>query len=218
MDGMKSDVRSRFWLKFGIQFILGGIAGAAAVLLLGRWIRETDFGNAHELGLLIGALLVYMGLSLLLAAASPARAAKLMGQELEPEEDFSAETHSLRLQAIVSLLAGVELLVLSWRTDTLTGATQAVLLAGLVVLVLLQSWLNYRVWRRGDEFFRRILVEAAVISFVIAQFLLFAWAVLTRFDLVNEPSVLDIYVIVMTIYLLASFVAGMRRGLGVPDR
>lgn len=218
MDSVRTETPRRFWRKLAVQFVLGAIAGAGAVVVLDQMVGEADFGNAHPFGLVIGALLLYMGLALLIASASPARAAKVMGQTLEPGEDFTAEARSVRLQALVTLLAGVELLVLSWRTDLLWGLTLDLLVVALIGLVAVQTWLNYRVWRRGDEFFRRVLVESAVISFVAFQFVLFAVAAAARLGGVEEPSALDMYVWLMAIYLIAGFVVGVRRGIGVPQR
>jgi len=218
MDSVKTDTTRRFWRNLAVQFVLGAIAGAAAVIVLERWVSQADFGDANEAGLLIGALLLYLGAVIAFASAKPARAAKMMGQSLEPGEDFSAETSSLRLQAVVTILAGVELMLLSWRTDMLTGPARDLLVAGLAMLVAVQTWLNYRLWRHGDEFFRRLIVDTSVITFVVMQFLLFACAVGTRFGLMDEPSVLEIYVTLMAVYLVAGFFAGTRRGLGVPAR
>jgi len=213
---MANDAKRRFWRKLGLQFGLGAIAGAAAALVFDHFLGKEDIGDAHGFGLLIGTALSYMGLVLLVASGSPAHAAKLMAQTLEPGEDFAAEMRLLRLQALVTLMAGVELLVLSWRTDLLTGAGREILLVGLLALALVQTWLNYRIWRRGDEFFRHVLIESAVVSFVLFQFILFAWAAGTRLLGLDQPSALDLYVFLMAVYLLVSFVVGLRRGYGVP--
>jgi len=215
---MAGDAKRRWWRKIGINFIAGALAGALAAMVLGNWLDSLEMSDAHIGGLIIGVVLVSISLTMFWAATSPVRAAKMMGQALEPGEDFSSETKSLRLQAVVGLMAGAELLVLSWRTDVLTGPAKELLLAGLLLLLLAQTWLNWRLWRTGDEFFRRLLVESCVIAFVAGQFLVFAWAAASRFGYANHPTALDIYVLLMALYLIAGSWAGTRRGLGVPER
>lgn len=215
MNAVTADPTRRFWRKMGLSGLAGGITGGAAVFLLADVIEELPEG-LHVIGAVIAVLLAWVGLALLWASASPERAARTWGTTMEPGEDFTDEIRSLRAQAVVTLLAGAELLLLSWPIDALQGSARPALLAALVIGTGVQNWLNWRLWRSGDEFFRRVLVEACVLGFVLSQLLVFFWAVGERFGYVAAPGALDIYVLMMGVYLVASSAAGVRRGIGVP--
>ena len=197
-----------------LNFVGGALTGGVAAFLVLEHGERLDLEGAHPLGLLVAALLGIVGAAILITSLTRAGAAEMIGTPVEPGEDIGVELKSLRLQGAVALLAAAELLILSLGTDLLTGPESGLLLAVLAVVLAAQTWLNLRLWRSGDELFRRVIVEAAVIGFVAFQFLLFLWVVAARFALTPDPEALDIYVLMMVLYLAGSGIAGVRRGYG----
>lgn len=92
-----------------------------------------------------------------------------------------------------------------------------VVFAGLVLVAVIQSVANLMLWRRADEMLRRVMVETSALAFWASQMALFLYAAAERLDLVGGPntrvSAWGMMGVLMTIYLLASTVASMRRGL-----
>ena len=203
--------------KMLIQFLIGLPVGAAIGFVMVRYGPEIEAPGTHMPGLFVAALLLVFGLVIMGASLTGAGAARLIGPELEPGDDIGSELKPLRWQGLVTLLAGIELAILSLATDILTGPWSPILLALLAVNLAVQTGFNVVLWRRGDELFRRVIVEAGVIGFFVFQFLLLFWVVGARFELVSDPSALDIYVLMMVLYLLGSGIASVRRGYGTPS-
>lgn len=219
---MSVQTRGKALRNLGINFAVGAAVGATAAFIgievLFEAVPGFRFVDAHFPGLLVAIAVLALGLMLCVESLSPTRTAKLIGATIEEGDDLTAEMTSLRWQGVVTVLAGAELAILSFGTDHLTGESGPVFLLLLVAILMVQTWFNIRLWRRGDEFFRRILVEAAVASFAILQFPLLFWAAGARFGYFRDPTGLDIYVMVLVIYLFASGVVSFRRGYGVPAK
>lgn len=201
-----------------VQFVVGAAVGSAGAYLMIRHGPELDAPGVHTPGLLVAVLLAILGSAIIVASLTRAGAAELVGAEIDSGEDLGPELKPLRWQGVVTLLAAVEFLILSLGTDLLTGPRSTLLLLALAVLLAGQTWLNIELWRRGDELFRRIIVEASVIGFLLFQLLLFFWVVGSRFALVPDPSAMDIYVLMMVLYLLGSGIASVRHGYGAGAR
>ena len=199
-----------------VQFLVGAVVGGAGAFLVMRHGPELDVPGVHGPGLLVAVLLAVLGSAILVASLTRTGAAEMLGAELEEGEDIRPELNSLRWQAFVTLLAAAELSILAMSPELLTGPRSAVLLIALALILIAQTWLNVELWRRGDELFRRIIVEAGVIGFLAFQFALFFWVVGSRFAFLPDPSALDIYVLMMVLYLVGSTVASIRHGYGTP--
>lgn len=114
------------------------------------------------------------------------------------------------LQAVVLLLAGVLMLA------PMAGpglADPDVVFAGLAVLCVVQSAANLMLWRRADEMLRRVMVETSALAFWAGQMALFLYAGAERLGLADGVSAWGMLGVLMTLYLLASTVASLRRGL-----
>lgn len=196
------------------QFLVGAVVGGVGAYLISQHGPDLTVPGTHAPGLLVAVLLAILGSSILVSSLSRAGAAQLVGTELEPGEDIRPELRPLRWQGFVTLLAGIELSILSLGTNVLTGPRSTLLLALLAATLAAQTWFNVELWRRGDELFRQVIVEAGMIGFLIFQFGLFFWVVGSRFAFVPDPGALDIYVLMMVLYLLGSGIASIRRGYG----
>ena len=197
-----------------LQFVVGMIVGAVGAFVVLDYGPQLGLEGAHEGALLLALLLAAVGLMVAVSSLTRSGAKQMISAELEPGEDISSELSSIRWQGVVALLAGVEMFVLGLNPELLAGPARSWLLPLIGIILAAQSWINHRLWRSGDELFRRVIAEAAVIGFVAFQFLLFFWTVAVRFGLAEDPEALDVYVLMMALYLLGSGIAGIRRGYG----
>ena len=76
-----------------------------------------------------------------------------------------------------------------------------------------QTAFNFVVWRRSDEFVRRMIMETASLCFWILQAALFLWACAERLGLLAALSSWDSIAILMSVYVVVSAVVSVRLGV-----
>lgn len=177
----------------GLLFL--GLAGAGVGYLVGGRMEVEDLRWDDALALVIAALLLTTGVIM-------AAMAVLRSSALPPACG--------PLQALVMLIAGVLMIAPIWGPNL---ASPDVVFSGLVLLSIIQSVANLMLWRRADEMLRRVMVETSALAFWASQMALFLYAAAERLGLTGGVSAWGMMGVLMTIYLLASTVASMRRGL-----
>jgi hypothetical protein len=177
----------------GLLFL--GLAGAGVGYLVGGRMEVEDLRWDDALALVIAALLLMTGV--IMAAMAAMRSSKLP-PACGP------------LQALVMLIAGGLMVAPIWGPNL---ASPDVVFIGLVLLSFVQSVANLMLWRRADEMLRRVMVETSALAFWASQMALFLYAAAERLGLTGGVSAWGMMAVLMTIYLLASTVASMRRGL-----
>ena len=188
-------VRLLKYAGFGFLF---GVLGYGVGWLLADYVPHATF---EELGLrwsdyaaLVVALMLIVGGVFSLVAAS------------------EIEVRDMRLQSAVVILSGMMLAAppLAIASGNLApGPTYAALMA----VFILHSLMNLNLWRRGDEMIRRVILEAGAVAFWIGQAVLFAWAAAERLGLAPPVTAWDILAVLMSLYLICSMTATVRRGL-----
>lgn len=121
------------------------------------------------------------------------------------------EVRDTRLQSIIMGLSGV--IMLLPLVLSAVGVPVTASLAGIGLLLVLHTALNVRLYRRVDELFRRVVIEAGAFTFWLGQGLLFLWAAAERLSAAPPLTAWDIYVVLMGVYLVVSMVVTFRRGL-----
>jgi hypothetical protein len=129
-----------------------------------------------------------------------------------------AQVSFYQQQAAVLLLAGV-MLALPVVAPLLAGAplSHLVALSTMAVIAICfaaQTALNLIVWRRADEFVRRLISETSSLCFWVLQAALFLWAAGERLGLLSPVSTWDCTVVLMGVYFLASAFISTRNGVG----
>jgi hypothetical protein len=188
------DPKMSWPVRIGGLFFLG-LAGAGVGYLVGGRMEVEDLRWDDALALVIAAMLLMTGV--ILAAMAAMRSSKLP-PACGP------------LQALVMLIAGGLMVAPIWGPNL---ASPDVVFIGLVLLSLVQSVANLMLWRRADEMLRRVMVETSALAFWASQMALFLYAAAERLGLTGGVSAWGMMAVLMTIYLLASAVASMRRGL-----
>ncbi|EGF93455.1 putative membrane protein [Asticcacaulis biprosthecium C19] len=115
----------------------------------------------------------------------------------------------LSLQGITLILAGLAMGAVPLLSAAAIDRSLATLVyAGVVAVLAVQTGVNVLIWRRGDEFHRRAMLETGALSFWILQGALFLWAAAERLNLVPALTSWDLMAVTMAVYLvLSSFVA-----------
>ncbi|PZO00294.1 MAG: hypothetical protein DCF29_17315 [Alphaproteobacteria bacterium] len=188
------DPKMSWPVRIGGLFFLG-LAGAGVGYLVGGRMEVEDLRWDDALALVIAAMLLMTGV--ILAAMAAMRSSKLP-PACGP------------LQALVMLIAGGLMVAPIWGPNL---ASPDVVFIGLVLLSLVQSVANLMLWRHADEMLRRVMVETSALAFWASQMALFLYAAAERLGLTGGVSAWGMMAVLMTIYLLASAVASMRRGL-----
>lgn len=171
------------------------LAGAGVGYLVGGRLEIEDLPWDDALALIIAAVLLATGvvMAVVVAMRSP-----------------NVPSGCGVLQAVVMLIAGVLMLAPMWGPAVIEPD---VVFVGLVLLAVVQSVANLLLWRRADEMLRRVMVETSALAFWASQMALFLYAAAERLGLTGGVSAWGLMGVLMTIYLLASTVASMRRGL-----
>jgi hypothetical protein len=177
----------------GLVFL--ALVGAGVGYLIGGQLALDDLRWDDALALVIAGLLLATGvmMGVMVALRSP-----------------KLPSGCGVLQAVVMTIAGVLMLAPMWGPAVVEPD---LVFVGLVVLSVIQSVANLLLWRRADEMLRRVMVETSALAFWASQMALFLYAAAERLGLTGGVSAWGMMAVLMTIYLLASTVASMRRGL-----
>lgn len=181
-------------LKFGgmiLLALLGAVVGAATA----RFVDASALPADDALNLFIGVVLVGMGgIMAVMAALRPSTVPKGCGL----------------LQIAVMVLAGIMLIVPIYGPNWVSAEVSLAIVLGLLVV---QTVANVLLWRRADEMLRRVMVETGSLAFWTLQLALFVYAASERLGLVEGITAWGMIGILLAVYMVASAVAGARRGL-----
>lgn len=85
--------------------------------------------------------------------------------------------------------------------------------AGMTLVVLALSWINWREYAKNDELTRAVSAEANVASFMILTLALFGWASLVKLGLAPEIGSWTLVTIAVSVHLTVQILAALRRGM-----
>ena len=181
-------------LKFG-GLILLALIGAAVGAATARFIDAAALPADDALNLFIGVVLVGMGVVMGgIMALRPANVPKGCGL----------------LQILVMTLAGIMLMIPIYGPNWVSAEVAMALVLGLLSI---QTVANVMMFRQADEMLRRVMVETGSLAFWTLQLALFIYAASERLGLVEGITAWGMIGIMMAVYMVASAVAGARRGL-----
>lgn len=181
-------------LKIG-GLVLLALIGAAVGAATARFIDAAALPGDDALNLFVGVVLI--GMSVVMGgimALRPANVPKGCGL----------------LQIFVLTLAGIMLIVPIYGPNWVSAEVSLAIVLGLLAV---QTVANVMMFRQADEMLRRVMVETGSLAFWILQLALFVYAAAERLALVEGMTAWGMIGILMAVYMVASAVAGARRGL-----
>ncbi|MBB5661288.1 hypothetical protein [Brevundimonas halotolerans] len=181
-------------LKIG-GLVLLALIGAAVGAATARFIDAAALPADDALNLFVGVVLIGMGVVMGgILALRPTEVPKGCGL----------------LQILVLTLAGIVLIVPIYGTNWLSAEVSMAIVLGLLAI---QTVANVMMFRQADEMLRRVMVETGALAFWVLQLALFVYAASERLGLVEGITAWGMIGIMMAVYMVASAVAGARRGL-----
>ncbi len=203
-----------------ISVIIAAPIGAVAGYFVGRALKKGNFGPvvdwslADLFSMMIGLMLLTSGLFVAWAATSSRRWNEMVEKQPGDAPIDPSAVRQGRRSAAVAAIAGALMLVPPFAAHAGLGADGRWLVAASMALVLaLQSWINWQLWRDGDELSRAVIAQTGAVCFWALQLALFVWAALTRLDLVAEVDSWTLMTVMMGTYLGVSMIISFRRGL-----
>lgn len=211
-------VSRKRWLIALVMALVGAGTGFA----FGQWIESRD--PAATFPSLADAGALFLGIALLAQGAivMALSLSRTLSNEMFVGEAGSVATPGqlsfYRQQAGVLLLAGV-MLSLPVAAELAAGSPlspnlAAAVMAAIALCFAFQTALNLTVWRRADEFVRRLIAETSSLCFWVMQAALFLWAAGERLGLLPAISTWDCAIILMAVYFVASAFISVRNGVG----
>jgi hypothetical protein len=225
MNGPEKPPKRRIWRRIIINTLICSLIGAVAGYFVGRALKQSgaalpfpDWSLAEFASILIGVALLFSAVYTLVATTSVARwKAMVEKQPLKDTADLAIDPAALvegRRAAWVAAIAGLAVFVPPIAAhaglDLETRGAVAVVLGGLLAL---ESWINWQLWRDGDELTRTVIAQTGAFCFWVLQLGLFIWAALAKLDLVADVDSWALVTILMGTYLVASVTISVRRGL-----
>jgi len=181
-------------LKFG-GLILLALIGAAVGAATARFVDASAMPGDDALNLFVGVVLIGMGVVMGgVFALRPIDIPKGCGM----------------LQILVLTLAGIMLIVPIYGPNWVSAEVSLAIVLGLLAI---QTVANVTMFRQADEMLRRVMVETGSLAFWTLQLALFVYAASERLGLVEGITAWGMIGILMAVYMVASAVAGARRGL-----
>lgn len=203
--------------RLAVAFALGLATGALGYLF-GRYVLTAAYpdGLPALTGLTWADGLIALSAAFLIMAALGLGVTSLnadaLGRLLKSEGPATPhEIGDMRLQAAVSLLAGV--LLLAPSVAAVAGFDAGWTYLAVLVVLALQSVLNWRLFRAGDEMIRDVMIRSGAVCFWGLQGLLFLYAAAERLGLVAPLTAWSMLAVLFAAYLVASMVVTARRGL-----
>lgn len=181
-------------LKIAGMVILA-VLGAAVGSATARYIDVSGMAEDDALNLFIGVVLIAISvITAVIVLARPTIVAKGCGL----------------LQTSVMGLAGLMLILPIYGANWVSAE---VAMAGVLVLLVIQTVANVMLWRQADEMLRRIIVETGALSFWTLQLALFVYAAAERLGLVEGMTAWGMIGILLAVYMVASALTAARRGI-----
>ncbi len=206
------------WARQLTKAVLGGAVFGVVGYCVGKLAADLFPGFSPDLSGLRWADVVAGGVAAVLLVACLGTAItsfdrRALGRVLRLEGPAGDdEVVNVRLQSLILGLSGVTM-ILPMVLSGFIGLPVTASLAGVGLLMAVHTALNLRLFRSVDELFRRVVIEAGALTFWFGQGLLFLWAAAERLGVAPPLTAWDIYVVLISVYLIVSMVVTIRRGL-----
>ncbi len=218
MTAMETAVETkRTWNKMLLPMLMGAVLGMVVgggfikLISLLHYSPKT-LGRSNALTLYLGVVYVASAIAMWLVSLNRKRLAKTLEGNDDALPATNEEIDNFRTNAAVVALAGLLLTTPFFASPWLgakpwmPGLVYGCIVAGFAV----QTALNLAIWRRSDEYVRRMILTGTAVTFWIGQGTLFLWAAAERLHLVRAIPAWDLLIVLMALYLLINMALSMR--------
>jgi peptidoglycan/LPS O-acetylase OafA/YrhL len=196
--------RRKLWNALGMA-LLGAVVGAGTVVFFEERVPGIQW--ADVLAVAVALICLITAAILGVASLDP----RSLASTLKVEGDSTPrEVTGARVQAVMLALAGV-LMIAPVLPDALGVHAPGLSFALVAALFVIQSAYNWTVWKKGDEMMRRVVTEAAALSFWLLQAGFFLYAAAERLGLVAPATAWRLVTVLMAVYLLSPNVTAIWR-------
>ena len=206
------------WARSMLRWALVGAVCGVASVLVGRTLASVypditlpelpDLRWSDGLALYVAFSLAAGGVYAAIVSFNRAALGKMLKLE---EPATPSEVRLVRWSGALLLLTAA--IMLMPPAFSLLGTDPLLSLAAVAGMLGLHTVLNLKIWKDADELLRRTTMEASVVTFWGGQIALFGWAAAERAGIAPTLTAWDVYVVLMALYLVASTVITIRRGL-----
>ncbi|HWW55443.1 MAG TPA: hypothetical protein VN047_00975 [Sphingopyxis sp.] len=217
---MTTQVRAASRRKMALQALLGALAGAGGMIAAMTLLEGEALAWQPSQIILagVGMIHVLMGLFVGVGVMAP----RLLGQHLlnvADAEEIVEERRNMGSSALGCGLIGAALMLLAYATVEGAGApvTAATAFWLLLALLVIGTAIVLPMWRRFDELWRQLTIDASAIAGNILLGLCVIWGGAAAAGIVAGPRPLDLVSAAFGILLLSTFIAVGRRGMMVPS-
>lgn len=211
----KAPTRGRLplWQRAAFGGLIGAVLGYGGVELVERWLpldtALRDLPATQGAAITLGFIVLAVGL-ICLAMSFSRRfyESENWTPESSPEE-HRIIAPQLRLSAVGLLAMAAEFIVLGLPVEP----GRAALVVGVVtVSLVLQLWVNVRVWQNSDELYRSVVLDGSAISLMLVLTSLTIWAPLAIYGIVGFDP-LAVLLLVSIACIIPTIWLTVQRGL-----
>lgn len=196
-----------------IGMVLGGIAGAAGMMLLTTQVKAFDLGEDVVIAGGAGMLCLLIGLFVLIGSLAPGAGAKLLNVEDE-EELREARSMTIGSSAMLTMF-GAAMLVLAFSAPT--GPIPSSFAFAIVLLAIAVGfWGTARVWKHYDELHKAVSIEGGNWALCLLLPVILVWGAMAHFGWVIPIKPLSLIGVSAFVMLLGTFIAAGLRGMLKP--
>lgn len=205
--------RMPLWQRAAFGGLIGAVLGYGGAELVERWLpldtALRDLPATQGAAFTLGFIALAVGL-IILAMSFSRRfyESENWSPEASPEE-HRIIAPQLRLTSVAMLAMAAEFVALGLPVDP----NRAALVVGVVtVSLVLQLWVNVRVWQNSDELYRAVVLDGSAISLALILTLLTIWAPLALYGLVGFDP-LAVILLVSIACIIPTIWLTVQRGL-----
>lgn len=200
-----------------LRMVIGALFGFAISLIAAKsgfleWMRAMPGDEIAST--FVAFVMLFLAAFAFVAAASPGIYRRIAANYREGDPVDGDVLRMMRFNALTLALSGALLLAPPFAVRFGVNESVAIAVAaGMTLVVLVLSWLNWREYAGNDELTRAVSAEANVASFMILTLALFGWASLVKLGLAPEIGSWTLMTIAVAVHLIVQILAALRRGM-----
>ena len=200
-----------------LRMVIGALFGFAISLVAAKsgfleWMRAMPGDEIAST--FVAFVMLFLAAFAFAASASPGIYRRIAANYREGDPVDGDVLRMTRFNALTLALSSALLVAPPFAVRFgVTKSAAIAVAAGMTLVVLALSWINWREYAKNDELTRAVSAEANVASFMILTLALFGWASLVKLGLAPEIGSWTLVTIAVSVHLTVQILAALRRGM-----